>query len=216
METLSHATFAPAAYRRRRHRSANIRDSTGQLHPGRTGKSAAANLHFRSRRDAAARHTALRCPRRAGQGDRRSSLCPRHRAVRGRSKPMVLCAVDWVGVGNSGHIAFRDALAKAAGTTADRVAVHCLHQHDAPGCDFQADEILAPVRSRRQAVRSRLRPQGHGTRGQGGREGAEEVRVTVTHVGVGKAKVTRSPPIAASWGPTARSSSSVTVRPRIP
>src|SRR6202163_2932165 len=58
-------------------------------------------------------------------------------------KPIVLCAIDWVGIGNSGHTAFRDALAKAAGTTRERVTVHCLHQHDAPGCDFEADEILA-------------------------------------------------------------------------
>src|SRR5688572_4609310 len=43
-------------------------------------------------------------------------------------QPIVLCAVDWVGIGGSGHTAWREALAKAAGTTADRVAVHCLHQ----------------------------------------------------------------------------------------
>jgi hypothetical protein len=61
----------------------------------------------------------------------------------GDKKPIVLCAMDWVGVGNSGYDAFREALAKAAGTTRDRVAVHCLHQHDAPGCDFAADDILA-------------------------------------------------------------------------
>src|SRR4051812_5066992 len=30
-------------------------------------------------------------------------------------QPIVLCAVDWVGIGNSGHTAFRAALAKAAG-----------------------------------------------------------------------------------------------------
>jgi len=61
-------------------------------------------------------------------------------------KPIVLVAVDWVGIGNSGHHAFRDAIAKAAGTTKDRVAVHCLHQHDAPGCDFEADELLVPYK----------------------------------------------------------------------
>jgi hypothetical protein len=59
-------------------------------------------------------------------------------------RPIVLCAMDWVGVGNSGYDAFRDGIAKAAGTARERVAVHCLHQHDAPGCDFQADEILVP------------------------------------------------------------------------
>lgn len=58
-------------------------------------------------------------------------------------QPIVLCAVDWVGIGNSGYDAWREAIAKAAGTTTSRVAVHCLHQHDAPGCDFEAEELLA-------------------------------------------------------------------------
>ena len=57
-------------------------------------------------------------------------------------KPIVLCAFDWVGIGNSGHDAFREALAKSVGTSVERVAVHALHQHDAPGCDFAAEEIL--------------------------------------------------------------------------
>jgi hypothetical protein len=56
-------------------------------------------------------------------------------------QPIVLLALDWVGVGNEGHLAFREALAEAAGTTPDRVAVHALHQHDAPGCDFLADRV---------------------------------------------------------------------------
>ena len=59
-------------------------------------------------------------------------------------KPIVLCALDWVGIGNSGYDQFREGLAEAAGTTSERVAVHCLHQHDAPGCDFAADELLIP------------------------------------------------------------------------
>jgi hypothetical protein len=59
-------------------------------------------------------------------------------------KPIVLCALDWVGIGNGGHDAFRAALAEAAGTSPDRVCVHCLHQHDAPGCDFEADHVLVP------------------------------------------------------------------------
>lgn len=57
-------------------------------------------------------------------------------------KPLVLCAVDWIGIANEGQDAFRDALAQAAGTTRDRVAVHALHQHDAPGCDFTAERIV--------------------------------------------------------------------------
>src|SRR5260370_35455582 len=49
-----------------------------------------------------------------------------------KEKPIVLCAVDWVGIGNSGHTAFREALAPAAGTSKDRVCAHRCHQHEAP------------------------------------------------------------------------------------
>lgn len=60
----------------------------------------------------------------------------------GAGQPIVLCAVDWIGIGNEGHDAFRQALAAAAGTEPARVAVHALHQHDAPDCDFGAEKIL--------------------------------------------------------------------------
>jgi hypothetical protein len=61
----------------------------------------------------------------------------------GDGAPVVLCAVDRIGIGNDGHAEFRAALAKAAGTTAGRACVHTLHQHDAPHCDFSADRLLA-------------------------------------------------------------------------
>lgn len=60
----------------------------------------------------------------------------------GAEQPIVLCAVDWIGIANEGHDAFRSALAEAAGTVPARVAVHALHQHDAPGCDFTAEKII--------------------------------------------------------------------------
>ncbi|MDB5351845.1 MAG: hypothetical protein JWN86_3092 [Planctomycetota bacterium] len=61
----------------------------------------------------------------------------------GDGPPIVLCAVDWIGIGNDGQRAFREALARAAGTTAKRVSIHTLHQHDAPHCDFSADRLLS-------------------------------------------------------------------------
>jgi hypothetical protein len=103
-------------------------------------------------------------------------------------KPIVLCAVDWVGVGNRGHTAFRQALAKAAGSTTERVCVHCLHQHDAPGCDFEADELLAPFKLggklfdpvfARKAI----------DRVAKAVEKASKNAKSVTHIGIGKAKV---------------------------
>ncbi len=60
----------------------------------------------------------------------------------GAADPIVLCAVDWIGIANGGHDAFQQALAHAAGTHPERVAVHTLHQHDAPDCDFSAETIL--------------------------------------------------------------------------
>ena len=63
--------------------------------------------------------------------------------ILGAERPLVLCAVDWIGISNGGNKLFRQRLAAAAGTTPDRVAVHTLHQHDAPWCDFSVDELLA-------------------------------------------------------------------------
>ena len=62
--------------------------------------------------------------------------------ITGSGEPIVLCAVDWIGIANEGHDAFRAALAQAAGTSPARVAVHALHQHDAPGCDFTAEKLI--------------------------------------------------------------------------
>jgi hypothetical protein len=62
--------------------------------------------------------------------------------ITGSGQPVVLCAVDWIGIANEGHDLFRERLAGAAGTTPDRVAVHALHQHDAPGCDLTAERLI--------------------------------------------------------------------------
>ena len=64
----------------------------------------------------------------------------------GAGDPIVLCAVDWIGIANGGHEAFRQALATAAKTSPDRVALHTLHQHDAPACDFTAEDIIADLK----------------------------------------------------------------------
>jgi hypothetical protein len=60
----------------------------------------------------------------------------------GAGKPIVLCAIDWIGLSNDGHLAFREGLAKGAETEVNRVAMHSLHQHDAPRCDFSAEALL--------------------------------------------------------------------------
>lgn len=59
----------------------------------------------------------------------------------GDARPIVLCAVDWIGIANEGYQVFRELLAQSTGTSVDRVSVHVLHQHDAPWCDFAADRL---------------------------------------------------------------------------
>ena len=60
----------------------------------------------------------------------------------GDGLPIVLCAVDWLALRNGAHDAFRAGLAEAAQTSPERVAVHVLHQHDAPSYDFDAEALL--------------------------------------------------------------------------
>lgn len=103
-------------------------------------------------------------------------------------RPVVLVAVDWVGIGNEGHDAWRAAIADACQTTPDRVCVHCLHQHDAPGCDFLAEQIAAAA-----GLPGRLFPVEY-ARDAIGRAAAAAAKAKaelqpVTHVGYGKGRV---------------------------
>lgn len=62
--------------------------------------------------------------------------------ILGAGDPIVICAVDWTGLLNNAHIQWRAALAEAAGTTPDRVAVQCVHQHDAPFVCLDAQKLI--------------------------------------------------------------------------
>lgn len=106
----------------------------------------------------------------------------------GPPKPIVLVVVDWEGIANEGWDEWRQAIAAAAQTGIDHVSVHTLHQHDAPGYDASAERILksyglgaklydpdfmqSAIKRVASSVREALRKQ-----------------ETVTHVGLGRAKV---------------------------
>lgn len=60
----------------------------------------------------------------------------------GADKPIVVCSVDWTGLLNSAHVQWRQALAEAAQTSIDRVAVQCVHQHNAPFACMDAEKII--------------------------------------------------------------------------
>ena len=56
--------------------------------------------------------------------------------------PIVLCALDWAELSNGDYDRWCGALAAAVQTTAERVAVHCIHAHDTPWPDRDAQDIL--------------------------------------------------------------------------
>ena len=106
----------------------------------------------------------------------------------GAGEPIVLCAVDWIGIANEGHDSFRAALARAAGTSPQRVAVHSLHQHDAPDCDFSAEQILKSAGLDPRQYESGFQRQVIASLESSIREALPRAQ-PVTHLGLGTAKV---------------------------
>ena len=106
----------------------------------------------------------------------------------GAAKPIVLCAIDWLAISNESHDAFRRALADAANTTTEYVAVHTLHQHDAPRSDMSTERIL------KDAHLQPLNFDGAFTRDVINRlatavkESLQQPQ-SITHIGLGKAEV---------------------------
>jgi hypothetical protein len=111
----------------------------------------------------------------------------------GAGKPIVLCAIDWIGISNAGTVEFKKALAAAAGTLPERVSVHVLHQHDAPRFDPSSEKILL------EAGHDPAKIQGTQFDGTWGRKTiprlAEAVResirltIPINYIGLGKAPV---------------------------
>ena len=62
--------------------------------------------------------------------------------LRGSGKPIVVCTLDFVGLLNEAHLEWRTAIAQAAGTTPDRVAIQCVHQHNAPFVCPEAERLV--------------------------------------------------------------------------
>jgi hypothetical protein len=119
---------------------------------------------------------------------REASLRLKGIVIKGNSEPIVLVAVDWIGIGGAGHTRFREILAEAVGTSPARVAVHSLHQHDAPTFDHSAELLLADagfsgkmynVPWHRQILQQTA----------AAAKAATEKMQTVTHIGLGQAKV---------------------------
>ena len=107
----------------------------------------------------------------------------------GKDKPIVLCAIDWLGVANAAHDTFRRELATAVGTTPDRVAVHALHQHDAPRCDFSAEALLRQLGARQGLLYDGAFARRVMRRVAEAAKAALGKATPVTHIGLGEGRV---------------------------
>lgn len=63
--------------------------------------------------------------------------------LRGSGEPVVIMAVDWTGILNESYLQLTTAIAEAVGTSPERVAVQCVHPHNAPFADQEAQKLLA-------------------------------------------------------------------------
>jgi hypothetical protein len=106
----------------------------------------------------------------------------------GAGRPLVIVSVDWCEIRNRSYDMWRDKLAAAAGTTRERVLVSCVHQHDAPYTDTEAQQLLDEVKSAdrlhdpefEERTVSRLAAALRGSLGNA---------VPVTEIGAGEARV---------------------------
>ena len=106
----------------------------------------------------------------------------------GDDGPVVLCAVDWCEISNEDHALWVAALADAAGTSSDRVAVQSVHQHDAPWPDRDAQKLVAPIDDLDDIMDVSWCDSAMERVAEGVRASLDAAR-PVTHVGLGEARV---------------------------
>ncbi|HSG68954.1 MAG TPA: hypothetical protein VLA12_00990, partial [Planctomycetaceae bacterium] len=103
-------------------------------------------------------------------------------------KPVVLVAVDWCEIRNGAYDEWRETLAKAAGTSRERVLVSSLHQHDAPVTDREAQLLLDSVGMEKELYDPEFQAECLKNLSQALKDSLEEAR-PITHLGIGQTKV---------------------------
>jgi hypothetical protein len=108
----------------------------------------------------------------------------------GAGEPLVIAALDWTELRNDAYERWRGELAKAVGTSPRRVLLSCVHQHDAPYADLEAQRLLDA-----QGLKGfHVDPEFHERAVQAVAAAAREAARTprrITHVGTGQAEVDR-------------------------
>jgi hypothetical protein len=108
----------------------------------------------------------------------------------GAGEPIVVVALDWCQCNNDSYDRWREALARAAGTSPRRIMLATVHQHDAPICDLTAQRLLD-----QQGLKGyNCDPDFHEKAVQrvaAALKKSREMPRRVTHFGIGQAKVDR-------------------------
>ena len=115
-------------------------------------------------------------------------LTARGMVIHTERDPIVLCAVDYLGIANEGMDLWKRELASAAKTSPDRVWVSVLHQHDGMRCDLTTERVMDEYgmggsRYDRETIVSSVAKTAKAVRR------AVRKMKPVTHIGFGKAKV---------------------------
>jgi len=100
----------------------------------------------------------------------------------------VVASLDWCRLHNGAYDLFRRKMADAAGVPETQVAVHCIHAHDAPLADTEAQRLLDRVPSAPPHLDLRFMDQVTDRAAAAVRAALPRLR-PFTHVGVGQAKV---------------------------
>lgn len=104
--------------------------------------------------------------------------------------PIVICAVDWTGIMNATHLEWRRQIGEAVGTDPTRVAIQCVHQHNAPFVCLDAQEIVSRYEELPAIADSDYVRESAKRVAQAARESLTG-RQPVTHVAIGQTKVDR-------------------------
>src|SRR5262245_2399356 len=117
-------------------------------------------------------------------------LAARGFVLLGAGRPVALAALDWCEVRNDAYDRWRAALAEAVGTDPARVLVCCLHQHDAPVADLEAQRLLERHRARGRVCDLEFHERAVARVARAAKAAPAGAR-RVTHLGVGEAVVER-------------------------
>ncbi|MCL4852947.1 MAG: hypothetical protein KJZ78_16435 [Bryobacteraceae bacterium] len=108
----------------------------------------------------------------------------------GGGRPIVIAVLDWCEIRNDAYNLWRDVIAEAARTSRERVLLTCVHQHDAPYVDTEAQRLF-------EAAKAPGRICDPGFNEHCARKVAAALQASlnsarrVTHIGTGQAKVER-------------------------